>query len=99
MEDDPLEAEFAIVRRLKHLSQRYRKGLGKLHPINEKQLALTRKAILEDWQQEQKEKAAHHGKTKDKEKEQAEKQREEQDDRLGKSKKSNSNDQGHSQSH
>lgn len=98
MDDDPVESEFQIVRRLKHLSDRYKKGVRELRPMSEKLRDSIQKEIIEDWEKEQKEKGAAHGRKKQQD-EEAAKERQRQEEQQRQSKKSNSNDQGHSHSH
>ena len=53
MGDDQTEKDLELVKKLKHLSTRFRKGWLKRHPVSEKQRSVVRKALREGQSKEQ----------------------------------------------
>jgi predicted Zn-dependent protease len=85
MPEDPLEAEFQILRRLKEVGAKFRKGWAKSHPIAEKHLAAVRTQVQKDWQEEKQSKSTPKAESKKKSVKQEQEKTSEESQSKGKS--------------
>src|SRR5262245_55911118 len=101
-EDEPIEAEFEVVKQLKSMSVQFRTDLAKAHPMPQKTVVTIKETIRDQWQREQKEgkergadkKGSERGKDREKSEERENSLKESKSDSDSKSKS-----QGKGQSH